>query len=138
MAVEPSTWSGWFSSGLLAGVLVAGVALFRRRKEEATDPSPAVGPKRSFFRRSATAPPLNPSISGARADVPEYYEGPPEPPVARRAARASSASPDAPVHDLDAVLAQLDRLSEQIRRRPGSRGVRGPPPSSPPPGPPTS
>lgn len=117
------------------------VVLFRRKKDGPPVASDAPGPrsaaetpKRSLFRRGSDPGPVNPSISGGRATAPEYYEGPPEPPSARPARTGPPPSAEAQLRDLDSVLAQLDRLSEQIRRRSAARGGRGPPPS-PPPGP---
>lgn len=92
----------------LAGALV--VPLLRRRKgaapsESGGPPPPAASSLRSPKERAA--------VEGR----PEYLED--DPPDAARNAPTAALAPDhEPPADLDALLVQLDELSQQIRRRP--------------------
>ncbi len=132
------------SVAFAAGGVGVTVGFLRRRRAppEASDrpPGPRAAPpgdtpKRSLFRRAArgTAPEPASRSPAAQPPVPEYFEGPPEPAPTppshgRRTARATGGpeTGGAPA-DLDALLAQLDQLSEQIRRRPPARPSKSPP-----------
>lgn len=124
-----------------AAAVVLALAFLRRRRppeerepSEKASPSPAAPPKRSLFRKSSRARPSEPTSGPAptTSAVPEYFEGPPEPapvrsPPGRRAGGGAPPSEaPSPPPDLDALLAQLEQLSEQIRRRQPPRVAKPP------------
>lgn len=108
--------------GLLAvSVTVASPLLFRRKKGP-TGPGAVAAPRPAGPSPAASLPAerTDAAISGGRQTaarappVPEYYEGPPDPPRSADRGKGTAAAP--PV-DLDELLARLDRLSEQMRRK---------------------
>lgn len=129
---------------LASATVGAALAFLRRRRappetperpREAPPSSAGDAPKRSLFRRASRGTAAEPASRPPPADapVPEYFEGPPEPAPAspghgRRPGRVAEGpeTGGAPA-DLDALLAQLDQLSEQIRRRQPARPSKSPP-----------
>ena len=129
------SWAPTAAMGLgVAGVAAAG--FLRRRKNASTAPPDVPTPpsvngtppaaKRSIFRRSSSTAPAPGSTPAAPSPVapPEYFEGPPEPRPSTPSGDPAQGVSSGPPPDLDALLAQLDRLSEQIRRKGPARASK--------------